>query len=122
MGTIRCAAAAALAICFAGGPAWAEDKKEPGTADKLVGTWVVTKAPAGLGNIQKGSTLEFKKDGALVIEFKPGVGVEGTYTVDGETIEVKDKAGRMTWPIKTLTRDKLAFGGRDTVECERKAK
>ena len=122
MGTIRCVVAAGLVVCLTVGPARPDDKKEPGTADKLVGTWVVTKAPAGPGKIQKGTTLEFKKDGALVIEFKPGVGVEGTYTVAGETVSVEDKAGRMTWPIKTLTRDTLAFRGKDTVECERKAK
>src|SRR5436190_1935433 len=86
MRSVPCALAAGLAACLAGGLARAEDKTEPTRADKLVGSWVVTKAPAGLGWVP-GTTLEFKKDGKLVIEVKPGAGgLEGTYTVDGGAV------------------------------------
>jgi uncharacterized protein (TIGR03066 family) len=122
MRTVRCVLAAGLAACLAGGLARAEEKKEPTTADKLVGSWVVTKAPAGLGWIQ-GTTLKFKKDGKLVIEVKPGAGgVEGTYTVEGGAVTIQDKAGRVMLPIKTLTGDKLALGGQDGIECAKCAK
>ena len=122
MRSVPCALAAGLAACLAGGLARAEDKKEPTRADKLVGSWVVTKAPAGLGWVQ-GTTLEFKKDGKLVIEVKPGAGgVEGTYTVDGGAVTIQDTAGRMTLPIKALTGDKLALGGQDRIECARRTK
>jgi uncharacterized protein (TIGR03066 family) len=114
METFRCVVVGGLAVCLAGGLARAEDKKGPGAADKLVGT----KAPAGLGLIQKGTTLEFRKDGRLVTEFRPGAGsVEGTYTVDGDALTIQDKAGKVTLPIKTLTRNRLALGGQDSIEC-----
>jgi uncharacterized protein (TIGR03066 family) len=123
MRSILCGVATVVIAGLTTDPSGAEDKKGPGTAEQLVGTWVVTKAPAGLGQIQKGSTLEFKKDGKVVIESKPGATpAEGTYTVAEGAVTIQDKAGKMTLPIKTLTGDKLALGGQDSIECAREKK
>jgi len=117
----RGVAVAGLAVCLAGGPARADDKKGPAAGDQLVGTWVVTKAPAGIGLIQKGTTFEFRKDGKLVTEVRPGAGkAEGTYVVEGDKLTIQDKAGKMTLLIKALTGDRLALGGQDGIEFARK--
>jgi uncharacterized protein (TIGR03066 family) len=123
MRTFECVVVAGLVICLTVGPARPDDKKEPGKADKLMGTWVVTKVPAGIGTIQKGTTLEFQKDGKLVIKLKPGAeGVEATYEVDGNKVIIQDSAGKMTLPIETLTGEKLVLGGKDGIECAKPAK
>jgi uncharacterized protein (TIGR03066 family) len=77
----------ALAIVgFAGSSLIGQEKKEKSNKEKLVGVWEVTKSASG---IPAGAVFEFTKDGKLKISFKADgkdVNVEGTYTVDGDTI------------------------------------
>jgi uncharacterized protein (TIGR03066 family) len=107
MKSLRSVVACCLVLSLAG-LAFAEEKKDDtkSNKDKLVGVWEVTKsegAPAG-------STVEFTKDGKMIVTVKADnktEKVEGTYTVDGDSIKsnlkVGDKEVKETAKIKKLT-------------------
>ena len=97
-----------LAVGLLGLPAQAQEKKN---AEKIVGTWVVSKSK----EIPPGTTLEFTKDGKVKVMVKVGemtINVEGTYKVEGNSFKIttkgpdgKDKTE--TVKIKELTDKKL---------------
>jgi uncharacterized protein (TIGR03066 family) len=110
---MRSVVAFCLVLALAGA-AFAEEKKDDkkSNKDKLVGVWEVTKgegAPAG-------ATVEFTKDGKMLMNFKVNdkeVKIEGTYSVDGESIKtsfkVEDKEIKETSKIKKLTDKELVI-------------
>jgi uncharacterized protein (TIGR03066 family) len=97
-----------ILACFLSVPAQAQDKKN---AEKLVGTWSVTKSE----DAPPGALLEFTKDGKLKLTVKvegKEISVEGTYKVEGDSITVtmkgpdgKEKTEKAK--IKELTDKKL---------------
>jgi uncharacterized protein (TIGR03066 family) len=96
-------------IVMAAGFARADDKKD--YKDKIVGSWVITKKDA---DTPEGLTIEFTKDSKLVVTIKMGdqaFSLNGSYTLEGEKLNVKLKFGeeekdeKLT--IKELTDDKL---------------
>ena len=105
MKSLATAVACCLVLALAGSLLAAE-KDAKTNKDKLVGVWEVTKsegAPAG-------STVEFTKDGKMIVTVKADnktEKVEGTYTVDGDSIKsnlkVGDKEVKETAKIKKLT-------------------
>jgi uncharacterized protein (TIGR03066 family) len=58
-----------------------------GNADKIIGTWEVSK-PAK--NTPPGSVVEFTKDGKMIMSAQ-GQKLEGTYKVDGDKIIATSK-------------------------------
>jgi uncharacterized protein (TIGR03066 family) len=90
--------------------AQAIDDKDKTNKEKIVGKWEPTE-----GNIPKGATIEFTKDGKVKImvdkDGKPFM-VEGTYEVDGDKLKVVLKFDgqemKQTMTIKTLTDKELA--------------
>jgi putative hemolysin len=67
-------------------------KKEPTNAEKIVGTWEVTKAPEG----PPGATFEFTRDGKMKMTAKvegQTFTSEGTYKVEGDTLTTAQKQG-----------------------------
>ena len=75
---------------------------------KIVGVWEAAK-----GDLPKGSTVEFTKDGKLKLTLKvedKTLTADGSYTVDGEKVNVvlkfEGQEQKQTLKIKTLT-DKM---------------
>src|ERR1700736_4156482 len=70
----------------------AKNKADKGSVkDKIVGVWEPLK-----GDLPSGSTVEFTKDGKLIITVKAenqAVTVDGTYEVNGDTVQTKLKEG-----------------------------
>ena len=67
-------------------------KKEPTNAEKIVGTWEITKAP----EVPPGATFEFTRDGRMKMTVKvegQTATVEGTYKVEGDTLTTVMKEG-----------------------------
>jgi uncharacterized protein (TIGR03066 family) len=85
----------------------ADDKSGGSNAQKIVGTWEVTKGET----IPVGSTIEFDKAGKFKMVVKQGtqsMSFEGTYKVNGDNLTVTMKAPNgqtheETMTIKTLT-------------------
>jgi uncharacterized protein (TIGR03066 family) len=102
---LLCSVLAVGLLCL---PAQAQDKKN---AEKLVGTWVVSKSK----QVPPGTTLEFTKDGKLKVAVPVGemtIKVEGTYKVEGKGFKttMKGPDGKEktdTVKIKELTDKKL---------------
>lgn len=100
-----CAVAAVGLLCL---PLPAQEKKN---AEKIVGTWVVSKSK----QIPPGATLEFTRDGKLKVSVPVGektIMVQGTYKVEGNSFRVTTKGpdGKEkteTVKIKELTEKKL---------------
>lgn len=90
--------ALALGLLFSAsiGLARAEDKKDDKKDDNataIVGLWEITKAG---GDVMAGSTIEFAKDGKLVLVVKDGDAtqkIEGTYKVDKDKLTITLKVG-----------------------------
>ena len=81
----------------------ADDKKEPTNKEKIVGIWEPTK-----GELPKGSTVEFTKDGKLKVVVKiedKSITLEGTYTVDGDKVKtvLKDEGQERKEDLKIKT-------------------
>ena len=74
-----------------------------GNADKIVGTWEVTKPGKGT---PPGATVEFTKDGKMIMT-ATGVKMEGQYKVEGDKITATMKLGEVekkeSLKIKSLT-------------------
>lgn len=90
----------------------ADDKKDA-NKEKIVGTWLLVKTE---GDIPEGLTIEFTKDGKLSVKIKAGdmdFNITGTYTLDGDKVNVKVKFGdeekeeKLT--IKEISADKLVM-------------
>ena len=101
---------AAGLLAFGVAAAGAQEKKgdeKKSNAEKIVGTWEVTKGET----VPDGSTVEFTKDGKLKMSIKLGdktETIEGTYKVDGDNLKVtlKGPGGKNqeeTMKIKSLT-------------------
>src|SRR5436309_9095755 len=68
----------------------AEEKKEAGNADKILGSWEAVKSD-GEGAPPVGTVVEFAKGGKLKVTHKQDgkdVTAEGTYKVDGDTLNI----------------------------------
>jgi uncharacterized protein (TIGR03066 family) len=80
-------------------------KKEPTTAEKLIGTWELTK-----GQVDPGSTVEFTADGKIKAIARQSGQIEvteGTYSVEGQTIKSTIEGKNETTKIITLTDSQL---------------
>jgi uncharacterized protein (TIGR03066 family) len=106
MKSLATAVACCLVLALAG-PCLAAEKTNK---DKLVGVWEVTKSE----NAPAGATVEFTKDGKMIVTIKDGdktVKVEGTYTLDKDSItsvlKIKDKDNKETETKETVTITKL---------------
>jgi uncharacterized protein (TIGR03066 family) len=101
----------ALAGCLALGAssALADEKGSGANAEKIVGTWEVTKGES----LKPGTTLELTKDGKFKLTIKAGdkaINLAGTYKVEGDNLTVKLAAGQQsteTMQIKKLTDSEL---------------
>src|SRR5260370_684748 len=109
----------ATVACFLSVPAQAQDKKN---AEKLVGTWTVTKSE----DAPPGALLEFSKDGKLkltvTVEGKT-ISVQGTYKIEGDSIKVtmkgpdgKEKTETAKIKELTLKGDRITGGASFEVE------
>jgi len=95
-----------------GSPAAVADEKKDDFARKIVGKWEITKAG---GDVGPGSTLEFAKDGKLVLAIKDGNEkreLKGSYKLakDKLTITLKtdeNESFDQTLTIKKLTDDDM---------------
>jgi uncharacterized protein (TIGR03066 family) len=116
--------AALAVVCLVGTGARADDKD---TAKKLVGKWEVTKADEG--TLPAGTTVEFTKDGKIMVTVKAGdqdMTIEGTYKLDGDKFEIKFKMGDQehsnTITITKLTDAELHTKDKDGKVVETKKK
>ncbi len=77
--------------------------KEKTNAEKILGTWEVTKPTK---ETPAGTLVEFTKDGKMLMTSNAEK-MEGQYKVEGDkimaTVKVKDKEVKQTLKIKTLT-------------------
>ncbi len=81
-----------LTVCFVAivglvGAVRAQGTKEAPTKERLVGVW---KSVQPMGN--NTATLDFTKDGKLIINIKAGersVKIDGTYTLEGNKLKTK---------------------------------
>jgi len=101
-----------LLVAVAGSFVRADDKKDA-NKEKIVGTWLLVKTE---GDTPEGLTIEFTKDGKLSVKIKAGdmdFNITGTYTLDGNKLNVKVKFGdeekeeKLT--IKEVSADKLVM-------------
>jgi hypothetical protein len=104
-----------------GNPASAQKKKKGGggNADKIVGTWELTKIMGVETPPAKGKdplTFEFSKDGK--VKMGPG---EGTYKLDGDKLSMTLGGDTKEATIKTLDAGKLVLS-QDGVDMELKKK
>ena len=120
---------AALLCCFAlavlvTAPAGAAEKAT--NKEKIVGTWEVTKAGSDL---PEGSTIEFTKDGKLILSGKMGdqeFKMEGTYKLEGDkfdfTLKMGDQEHSDQITIKKLNDTTLSTANKEgkAVELTRK--
>ncbi|HEV3437352.1 MAG TPA: hypothetical protein VG122_08335 [Gemmata sp.] len=83
-------------------------------AKKIVGIWEVTKSESDLPN---GATVEFTKDGKLMVIIKDDMKLNGTYKLDKDKLNVKLTAGDQTIEetitITKLTDDALELKDKD---------
>jgi uncharacterized protein (TIGR03066 family) len=87
-----------LLACFAAGligyaasAAQADDKEKSSNKEKIVGTWELVKADSKNAP-PPGTLVEFTKDGKLKFTVTLGekkITVEGTYSVEGDTLKSK---------------------------------
>jgi uncharacterized protein (TIGR03066 family) len=85
-----------------------KNKKVMVDAGKLAGHWEVT---FDSGNLGKGATFDFTKDGKVTINFTANgqaTKVEADFTVDGTTITISSKS-----PQLKETRTVTAFSGKE---------
>ncbi len=108
---LACAAAMSIVMVAFAGNVKAEEK-----AKNIVGVWTLTKAG---GNLPEGSTVEFAKDGKLVVVVKADkeIKLEGTYKLEKDKLVVKIKIGdeskEETLTVKKLTADTLETEDKD---------
>ncbi|HEX5272540.1 MAG TPA: TIGR03066 family protein [Gemmataceae bacterium] len=105
--------ATAVACCVVlalAGPSFAAEKNAKDNKTKIVGVWEVTKSD----NAPPGATVEFTKDGKMIVTIKDGdktIKVEGTYTIEKDSItsnlKVDDKEMKETVTITKLTDKEL---------------
>jgi uncharacterized protein (TIGR03066 family) len=100
-----------LGLTVALGATTREDKLGEVSKEKLVGVWEVTR-----GELPKGSTMEFTRDGKVKLVLKVDkeqVAVNGTYVLDATNLkmvllvdgkEIKDK-----WKVVKLSDTELAW-------------
>jgi uncharacterized protein (TIGR03066 family) len=95
-------------------PSLSSKPPEPSNAEKIVGTWEFVKSTEKDAP-PPGSTVEFTKEGKVKMTIKVqnrAVIVDGTYSVDGDTLKVTTKGpnGKEaidTMKIKTLTEKEM---------------
>ncbi len=113
-------------ICFGlVGTAAAQVKKDD-YKDKIVGVWIVVKAP----ETPAGTVMEFAKDGKVSVTAKiqgTEIKTEATYTIEGDKVTIlsKNRQGKEmkhVHTIKTLTDSKLILTGPAGEEFELKLK
>lgn len=116
--------AALAVVCLVGTGVRADEKD---TAKKLVGKWEVTKADEG--TLPMGSTVEFTKDGKILITHKVGdkdMTFDGTYKVEGEkfviTVKIGEEGHTNTITITKLTDTELHTKDKDGKVVETKKK
>src|SRR5581483_101106 len=87
--------------------------KDKVSKDKLVGTWEITKSEEPPPPV--GAVVEFTKDGKLKVTHKQDgkdVMIEGTYTIDGDKINVVIKADnnevKHTVTVKKIGKDEIS--------------
>jgi uncharacterized protein (TIGR03066 family) len=97
-------------------PSFAADKDATTNKDKIVGVWELTKGDAA----PVGSTVEFTKDGKMLVNVKDGdktVKHEGTYTIDKDSItsvlKIDGQETKSTVTIKKLTDKELVVEEKD---------
>ena len=113
------------------GPAAVADEKDKDDhAKKIVGKWEITKAG---GDVGPGSTLEFAKDGKLVLVIKDGNEkreIKGSYKISKDKLTITLKTGDdesfdQTLTIKKLTADDMELedmnNGVDVLKKKREA-
>ena len=116
-------------ICFGlVGTAAAQVKKDAKDEykDKIVGVWIVVKAPES----PAGTVMEFAKDGKVSVTAKiqgTEIKTEATYTIEGDKVTIlsKNRQGKEmkhVHTIKTLTDSKLILTGPAGEEFELKLK
>jgi uncharacterized protein (TIGR03066 family) len=101
-----------------------EDKKDDNKT-KIVGVWEVVKNENPNGP-QKGATIECTKDGKFKFTFEQNgdkTTIEGTYTVDGDSVKSESKAPdgterNRTTKIKKLTDKELILEGEEGKQIE----
>jgi uncharacterized protein (TIGR03066 family) len=109
MRTLRLVGIAFLVLCLAAcsGKDKKDSDKQSNNAEKIIGKWVLTKAPKGA---PLGTIFEFSKDGK--VNWLDGEGAEpipGTYKIDGDKLTLTlpspedGKPKSETSTIKTLT-------------------
>ncbi len=112
---VVCAAALSIVMVAFAGNVKAEEK----AAKNIVGVWTLTKAG---GNLPEGSTVEFTKDGKLVVVVKADkeIKLEGTYKLEKDKLSVKIKVGDET-KEETMTVKKLTDTTLETEDKDKKA-
>jgi uncharacterized protein (TIGR03066 family) len=126
MKSLATAVACCLVLALAG-LSFAADKDPAATNKKnIVGVWEVSKSDSGA---PPGATVEFTKDGKMIVTIKDGdktEKVEGTYTIDKDSITSKLKIGDQTKEetvkIKKLTDKELSVEDKDGKKDEFKKK
>ncbi len=100
-----------LGLTVALGAATREDKLGEVSKEKLVGVWEVTK-----GELPKGSTMEFTRDGKVKVVLKVDkeqVTITGTCVLDAENLKmvlaVDGKEIKDTWKVVKLSDTELAL-------------
>jgi uncharacterized protein (TIGR03066 family) len=95
----------ALTLAFGSRAVSGEENKADIAKDKLVGVWEAAK-----GDLPKGSTVEFTKDGKLHIVVKDNdktFKVDGSYAVDGDKLKIvtvfEGKEDKQTITVTKLT-------------------
>ncbi|MCE9563234.1 MAG: hypothetical protein K8U57_14415 [Planctomycetes bacterium] len=107
-----CFAALTVAMVAFAGNVKAEEKN----SKNIVGVWILTKAG---GNLPAESTVEFTKDGKLVVVVKADkeIKLEGTYKLEKDKLTVKVKLGddtkEETMTVKKLTDEVLETEDKD---------
>ena len=117
---MRAISACVLGVLICAGTSQAQDDN----AKKILGKWEITKAS---GNAEKGSIIEFGKDGKMTGTIKyqgQEVKFEGTYKLDKDKLDVKlkvmDNEVEEKLTIKKLTDDALELEDKDAKTDELK--
>jgi uncharacterized protein (TIGR03066 family) len=109
-----------------------KEAKSDDNKSKIVGTWELVKSSQEHGPKAGDLTIAFTKDGTTMVIIKVGGGKtekkDGTYSVDGETLNIVEKGGESeTAKIKKLTDKELVIdakthggGEAKTMEFKRK--